>query len=203
MKKILQKIADSIIQNKEYLTVLDAACGDGDMGVVMYLGFKKAKEELDQVKSVDIGVLFGTVGSTVLTSVGGASGPLFGSLFNQAGRVAKGKDNISLEDLAAMFESSLNKISSLGGAKVGDKTLVDALEPAVKALKEASSKDLSLEVALEKASEAARLGAESTKKLEAKYGKAKYLGEKSIGYLDPGAKVTDIIFEAFISGYKS
>lgn len=195
MKKILTAIADKIMSEKEYLTQLDAACGDGDIGVGMHIGFKKAKDNLEKEESNDIGHLLTTVGSAILSSVGGASGPLFGTLFLQAGRVVKGKKELTLKDFASMFEVSLDRIKALGGAKVGDKTLVDALEPAVIALKEAVSENINLKEALEKAAKEAKRGAESTKNLVAQRGKARYLGEKSIGHVDPGAVIVQFIFE--------
>jgi len=199
MKKILIAIADRIMREKDYITQLDAACGDGDMGVGMYMGFKKAKENLEKDESNDISRLLTTVGSAILSSVGGASGPLFGTLFLQAGNTVKGKKGLTLEDIASMFEASLNKIKTLGGAKVGDKTLIDALEPAVTALREAASKNAGLKESLDKAAEEAERGAESTKDLVAQHGKARYLGEKSVGYIDPGAKVVQFIFETIAS----
>lgn len=198
IKEILQRIADRIMQEKDNLTNLDSACGDGDLGVGMYLGFRKAKETLDTVKGNDIGDLLNAFGSAILASAGGASGPLFGSLFIQAGELVHGKDKITLEDTAEMFNASLNRICALGGTKVGDKTLVDALEPAVKTLKEAVAGGLNLKLALQKAADAARQGTETTRNLIARRGKAKYLKENSIGYIDPGAKVVELIFEAFL-----
>jgi len=203
IKEILINIADKIMREKEYLTRLDAACGDGDLGVVMYIGFRKTKEKIEKDESNDVGSLLMAVGSAILSSVGGASGPLFGTIFLEAGKTVKGKNELTLNDIASMFEASLSKAKSLGGAKVGDKTLIDAFEPAVKSLREAISEGFRLEDALDKAAEEAEHGTDSTKDLVARHGKARYLGEKSIGYIDPGAKIVRFIFETLASTYRS
>jgi len=203
MKKILIDIADRIMLEKDALTKLDASCGDGDLGVVMYIAFKRARDKIQIDESGDVGSLLATLGSEILSSAGGASGPLFGTIFREAGKIVKMKKRVTLEELTEMFEESLSNIKKLGGAKVGDKTLIDALEPAVKSLRKSLNNKQSLENALSKAAEEAELGTKMTRNMVARHGKARYLGKKSIGYLDPGAKIIELIFKTMMSSYNS
>jgi len=203
MKDLLLNVAEEIMRQKDYLTKLDAACGDGDFGVGMYIGFKNAKTSIKHYEEGNIGSLLEKVGYAILSSVGGASGPLFGTIFVEVGKVAKGKSEINLQHLATMFDMALQKVYQLGGTKVGDKTLVDALEPAVNVLKKASNEGLNLMEALKKATEAAEKGAEATKNLVARQGKARYLGEETLGHPDPGAVAIYLIFKAMLSAYQS
>ena len=183
------------MQHSDSLSRMDAECGDGDFGVGMQLGFKNARRALLESKNDDIGCLLRTVGQQILSSVGGASGPLFGTLFIEAGKAVAGKREIDVMDLARMFDNSLEKISLRGGASVGDKTLVDALAPAVTSLRRSAENDVDVSQALEMAAEAAKAGADSTKNLIAKHGKARYLGEQTLGCEDPGAEVVRLVFE--------
>jgi len=194
-RDFLLNLANAVMLEKGRLDELDAACGDGDFGVGMYVGFENAKRAVGQVRNGDIGGLLNAAGKAILSSVGGASGALFGTLFMEAGKVASGKAEIGLEDLSEMFGASLERIRQRGGAKLGDKTLVDALEPAVESLRDATRRNLNLEEALRMAADAAMRGAESTKGLIAKQGKARYLGEQTLGHVDPGAEVIKLVFE--------
>jgi len=203
MKRFLLALAAKIMNEKDHLNKLDAACGDGDFGVGMYLGFKSAQKAVEEHTTGDIGTLLSNTGSAVLSSVGGASGPVFGTFFAEMGEKAKGKSEIQLGDLATMLEGSLEGICLRGRAKVGDKTLVDALEPAVKSLRESVSRKIELLPALQVMVEASKCGCESTADLVAKHGKARYLGEQAVGHIDPGAYLVQIIFETLLSVYKS
>jgi len=203
MKRFLLALAAKIMNEKDHLNKLDAACGDGDFGVGMYLGFKSAQKAVEEHTTGDIGTLLSNTGSAVLSSVGGASGPVFGTFFAEMGEKAKGKSEIQLGDLATMLEGSLEGICLRGRAKVGDKTLVDALEPAVKSLRESVSHKTELLPALQGTVEASKRGCESTADLVAKHGKARYLGEQAVGHIDPGAYLVQIIFETLLSVYKS
>lgn len=191
----LLNLANTIMLQKEHLDMLDAACGDGDLGVGMYIGFMSVKRAIERKESGNIGDLLDTAGRVLLSSVGGASGALFGTLFIEMGKAAGDKSEIDLKDLSHMFGMSLEKICQRGGAKLGDKTLIDALEPAVVSLNDADQRDLDLVEALHSASDAASNGAESTKDLIAKQGKARYLGNQTLGHLDPGAEIIRLIFE--------
>jgi len=202
-RDFLLRLANSVMLEKDRLDELDAACGDGDFGVGMYVGFENAKKAVEQVVNGDIGQLLNAAGQAILSSVGGASGALFGTLFMEVGKGASGKAEIDLEDLSKMFGASLEKIRQRGRAKLGDKTLVDALEPAVESLRDAAKRNSDLEEALRMAADAARRGAESTKSLIAKQGKARYLGEQTLGHVDPGAEVIKLIFETFLATCQS
>jgi phosphoenolpyruvate---glycerone phosphotransferase subunit DhaL len=173
---------------------MDAACGDGDFGSTMAMGFERAAKTLDKASSIDIGDILISVGSSILSSAGGASGPTVATLFLEAGKTAKGKNEVDLQDLASMFDRSVQKIRLLGGAGVGDKTLVDALVPAVDALREAAHTEVSLLRGLDQAAKAARMGCESTRQLIAKQGRARYLGEQTLGFIDPGAYLVSLTF---------
>jgi dihydroxyacetone kinase-like protein len=203
IRMFLLDLASAIILSKERLDVLDAACGDGDLGVGMHIGFSSVKGAVEQKANGDIGDLLDTAGRALLSSVGGASGALFGTLFIEMGKAAGHKSEIGLKDLSNMFGRSLEKIRQRGGAQLGDKTLIDALGPAVLSLNAAQQRDLDLEMALHGAYEAASAGAESTKNLVAKQGKARYLGDQTLGHLDPGAEMIRIMFETLWRTYQS
>lgn len=186
---------DAIMQAKDYLTEVDSAIGDGDHGVGMSGGMEKAKEMLQAgAPFADVNTVFKTTGMAMLNSMGGASGVIFGSMF--LGGV-KGLDSIHELDgktFTHMMRGALDTIKKRGNAQVGDKTMVDALEPAVLGM-EASGQDDLTEV-LRVASEQSNQGVENTKKYVAKYGRAQYLGERAIGYQDAGATSVSIIFRA-------
>lgn len=196
MREVLFYIAETIISNEGYLTDLDRACGDGDFGVGMYRGFTNLKQQLESSSEDDVGKVMNKAGLAIMSSVGGASGAVFGALFNTAGMRLKGKKEVGLKELADAFETSLNMIMKLGGAKPGDKTMVDALYPAVEALQNAAASGASLKEAFKRAADAAQKGAESTKDMIAKKGKASYLGDKTLGYMDPGAAAVALIFKS-------
>jgi len=174
---------------------MDAECGDGDFGTSMYVAFDNVRKAMEkQQKQGDVGTLLVLAGNSILSSTGGASGALFGTFFIEAGKYAKGKTEANLTDLATMFDLSLARIQTRGGAKVGDKTLVDSLEPAVRALQEAAATGTDLNIALERSATAAENGSQSTKSMVAKQGKSRYLGEQTLGYVDPGAFVIALVF---------
>lgn len=194
-QEMIEHVCDAIIESKPYLTEVDSKIGDGDHGIGMAGGMQKAKEELRLKKPfTDINGIFKTTGMAMLNSMGGASGVIFGSMF--LGGI-KGKESItalSSSVLAELMRGSLTAIMQRGKAQVGDKTMVDALAPAVEALEESRGEDL--ETALEKAVQAAEWGVEETKKYVAKFGRAKSLMERAVGYQDAGATSVSIIFQA-------
>jgi len=196
MKEVLLHISNVIISNADYLTDLDRACGDGDFGVGMLRGFTNVRQQVENYEGCDVGEMMMKSGFAITATVGGAAGPVFGALFSSAGMKLKGKKEVGLAELAKAFIAALDMIMKLGGAKPGDKTMVDALAPAVEALEEASRAGSSLREAFSNASKAAKRGAEATKEMVAKKGKASYLGEKTLGYPDPGAVAVALIFKA-------
>ncbi len=186
--KIVDKIVEVIKENKEYLTELDAAIGDADHGINLDRGFDAVKQKLTTLpETTDIGTILRTIGMTLVSTVGGASGPLYGTAFMRAGQVVQGKNELSEEDIVKIFEAALDGIKQRGKAEAGDKTMIDSIEPAYKALKESLENNIALPEALNRAANAAKEGMEYTKNISARKGRASYLGERSIGHLDPGA----------------
>lgn len=194
VRGMLLYIADKIRSKKSYLTEIDSAIGDGDHGIGMAGGMRKAKEKLQQMEGEQNAyAVFGAAGKAMLMSMGGASGVIFGSLYLAGAKEMEAKAVLTAEDLARMERKSLSAIKERGKAEVGDKTMVDALEPAVAAMEENCGKGL-LEM-LKAAEEAARQGMEETKKYTAKFGRAKSLMERAIGYQDAGATSVWLIFQ--------
>lgn len=183
-------------ENREYLTQLDAAIGDADHGANMDRGFKAVMGKMPELSDKDIGTIFKTVGMTLLSTVGGAGGPLYGTFFLQAGMKTAGKMELSLEDWASALEAALNGVVMRGKAELGDKTMVDALTPAVNALSQAIEEHKSISEAIRLSSEAARKGMEETIPLVARKGRASYLGERSAGHQDPGATSSFLLLKA-------
>ena len=189
-------------QNRDYLTQLDAAIGDADHGANMDRGFKAVVNKLPDMNDKDIGTIFKTVGMTLISTVGGAGGPLYGTWFLQAGLKTAGKMELTLADWAEALEASLNGIVMRGKAEPGDKTMVDALTPAVSALKQAVQENQPLNVALELSADAAKKGMEATIPLVARKGRASYLGERSAGHQDPGATSSYLMLKVAAETWK-
>ena len=193
-RDMLLHVADQVIDSKAFLTEIDSKIGDGDHGIGMERGMKKAKEKLLPMENGDnVFSLFQEMGKTMLMSMGGASGVIFGTLF-MGGAKGKTASSLTASGLISLMEDSLRSIQDRGKAQTGDKTMVDALVPAVDSMKNSGTDDL--EELLSAAAESARQGMEATKNYQAKYGRAKSLQERSIGYQDAGATSTWIIFRA-------
>ena len=190
----LKAYARVLEENKEYLTELDAAIGDADHGINMDRGFKAVLQKLPAVEDKDIGTILKTTGMALVSTVGGAGGPLYGTFFMRAGMAVDAKEVLNLEDVVALFEAALEGVVQRGKAALGDKTMVDAITPAVNALKEALAEGADLKEALRRATEAAEKGMKYTIPMLAKKGRASYLGERSIGHQDPGATSSYLIF---------
>jgi phosphoenolpyruvate---glycerone phosphotransferase subunit DhaL len=181
----------------DYLTQLDAAIGDGDHGINMRRGFDAVGKALaGQGDGVPPGRLLIVAGKTLVSTVGGASGPLWGSALRRAGRALGDSEEFDGKQLAAALDAAIEGVVELGAAQLGDKTMVDALAPAAQALHEALDAGRPLEQALRVAAEAAQRGAEATVPMQARKGRASYLGERSIGHQDPGATSATIIVAA-------
>lgn len=179
--------AGVIAENRDYLTQLDAAIGDADHGANMHRGFQAVMAKMPEVVDKDIGTIFKTVAMTLLSTVGGAGGPLYGTLFLQAGLKTIGKMELTLDDLIAMMDAAVQGVVMRGKAEVGDKTMIDALIPALNALKNAAEQHLPISQAVQNAVAAAEQGMKATIPLVARKGRASYLGERSAGHQDPGA----------------
>lgn len=183
----LREIAVVMSKDKDYLSQLDAAIGDADHGVNMDRGFQKVLGKLDSFNGQDIGAIFKNTGMTLISSVGGASGPLYGKFFMQMGMALKGKMELNLEDLKDGISKGLDGVKGIGKASIGDKTMVDVWTPVVESLNESAAQNETLEIAATKMVEAAETGLKSTINMIARKGRASYLGERSIGHQDPGA----------------
>jgi dihydroxyacetone kinase-like protein len=192
----IKAYAAVIADNKEYLTQLDAAIGDADHGANMDRGFQAALAKLPGVTDKDIGTILKTVGMTLVSTVGGAGGPLYGTLFMQMGTSSAGKLELTLADWADALEAGVNGVVMRGKANPGDKTMVDALSPALATLKEAAANGTPLYEALVKSAQAAEQGMIATIPLVAKKGRASYLGERSAGHQDPGATSSHLLLKA-------
>ena len=189
--RMIEEISKAIHEKKEYLTELDAAIGDGDHGINMARGFSAVQSKLDQMVNQDIGTILKTVGMTLVSEVGGASGPLYGTAFIEAGKSAQGKTEVDHKDLIAMGEAALAGIKKRGRSEQGQKTMIDAIEPALNAFRVATS----ILEGLGEAVDASREGMEETIQMIAKKGRASYLGSRSIGHQDPGATSSALMID--------
>jgi phosphoenolpyruvate---glycerone phosphotransferase subunit DhaL len=193
----MSEAAEAVRQERDYLTQLDAAIGDGDHGVNMDRGFTAVGKALaGQDGSVPPGRLLILAGKTLVSTVGGASGPLWGTALRRAGRELGDRQEFGDRELHAALEAAVSGVVELGAASPGDKTMVDALRPAVDALGVALDNGLPLAEALERATEAAAEGAKATVPMQARKGRASYLGERSIGHQDPGATSSVLVIRA-------
>ena len=193
----IRAFADAIAENKDSLTDLDSAIGDADHGINMNRGMTAVMAKLDGGGSAaDVGALLKTVGMTLVSSVGGAGGPLYGTLFLRLGAAADGKDELTDEDWVAMVAAGVEGVQSRGKAEPNDKTMVDALIPARDALAAAVAAGEPLADASRAAAAAAEEGMKATIPLVARKGRASYLGERSAGHQDPGATSSWLLMRA-------
>ena len=197
MRKWLESSAVALHEQRDYLTQLDAAIGDADHGTNMDRGFTSVVAKLEELDgSTPPGKTLVLAGSTLVSTVGGASGPLWGTALRRAGRSMGDGETFDGAALAAAFEAALEGVVELGAAQPGDKTMVDALEPAVRVLRERVDGGATTEEAVAAARQAAEEGMQATVPLQASKGRASYLGERSIGHQDPGATSTAFILRA-------
>ncbi len=189
--------------NKEYLTQLDAAIGDADHGINMARGFNKVTEKLPSVADKDIGNILKTIGMTLISSVGGASGPLYGTFFMRSGMTLAAKEELSDDDLFKMLKSGVEGILQRGRPQLEDKTMFDAWSPALEAMESALQNGQDTKSALRAAVDAAEQGMKNTIPLQARKGRASYLGERSIGHQDPGATSSYLMLKALLDTLES
>ncbi len=192
--ELVMNMADVIIANEVYFCELDSVAGDGDFGMSVAKGFKQLKQDWNEVSQEDIGTFLKGCGMIITEYCGGASGPIWGSAFRSAAKYAAGKTELNLSELAALMQSAVEGIQKRGGAKLGDKTLLDALIPAAEALNASAAKGEDMLAAMKTAAEAAVAGAEKTKTMVATKGRASYVGERSVNYPDAGAVAIGVIF---------
>jgi phosphoenolpyruvate---glycerone phosphotransferase subunit DhaL len=180
-----------------HLSQLDGALGDGDHGTSMVRGFRALAAKLAAGNpAADSGALLQTAGMTILSATGGATGPLFGTIFLEAARQARGKTELTLQDLALMFVAASSGVATRGATKAGEKTMLDALEPAAQALRAAAAEGQELAAGLARAAQAAEDGAAATSSMLAQKGRARYLGQRSLGHQDAGATSVALIMRA-------
>ncbi|WP_213991389.1 dihydroxyacetone kinase subunit DhaL [Sodalis sp. dw_96] len=192
----LQRCGEVFQQQRDFLTNLDTEIGDGDHGLNMHRGFSKVVEKLPTFADKDIGFILKNTGMVLLSSVGGASGPLFGSFFIRAAQSTAALESLELPELYLMLKDGVDGVVTRGKAEPGDKTMCDAWWPVVAALKQAQDEGDTLPAALDRALAQARQGVEGTVAMQARKGRASYLGERSIGHQDPGATSVMLMVEA-------
>lgn len=182
--------------NKQYLTQLDSNIGDADHGINMDRGFQAVKADLAKTNPPDISSVLKTVAMSLIRTVGGASGPLYGTFFMRASTACVNKNELGPADVVALFEAGLEGIIQRGKAELNDKTMVDAQKPALEAMKQALADNNDLQTILQKGVAAAEEGMKNTIPLQARKGRASYLGERSIGHQDPGATSSYLMLKA-------
>ncbi|MCK4356873.1 dihydroxyacetone kinase subunit L [Candidatus Bipolaricaulota bacterium] len=185
--RVLPQIAAGMKGKSDQLRILDAACGDGDLGVTVTKGFTAVEEKLPELEGMPLDEIFKTVGMTFNNAAASTFGVLFATACKSIGEALVDKESISVPDLCAMLQAAAQGISKRGKAKVGDKTILDALVPATEAACQAVERDASLHEVLEQAAAAAKVGAEKTKGMFPRIGRARWLGEKTKDVQDPGA----------------
>ncbi|HFF9779375.1 MULTISPECIES: dihydroxyacetone kinase subunit DhaL [Serratia] len=183
----LMRCGEVFSRERDFLTQLDTEIGDADHGLNMNRGFNKVVEKLPSVADKDIGFILKNTGMTLLSSVGGASGPLFGTFFIRAAQAANAKQSLDLAELHQVMQEGVEGVVMRGKAEPGDKTMCDVWWPVVDSLGQSAQQNLSVAEALQRAADSAERAVESTIIMQARKGRASYLGERSIGHQDPGA----------------
>ncbi len=195
VESVVRTITDTCIANEKYFGDLDSVVGDGDFGFSLARGFERVDEGWDTFDRTDIGTFLQKIAIVITGRVGGTSGPIWGTALLRAGGVAKGKVDLTGEDVVAMLRAAIEGIKARGGASLGEKTLLDSLVPFTDTLEERLAAGDPGGDALKAAAVTARTTAEATKELEAKRGRASYTGERSIGSVDPGAIAVAVLAE--------
>lgn len=193
--KIICAISDKIDEEKDFLTQLDNDIADGDHGINLAKGFTAVKEMIQDSSQDDIGTLFKNTGMKLVTTVGGAAGPLYGTAFLRAANVMNGKNEITINDFVACLDAAIEGVQFRGKAIQGEKTMLDAMIPSANEIKKSLENGNDAKTALSNGVKAAFDGVEYTKTIAATKGRASYIGERSIGHQDPGATSFSFILE--------
>jgi dihydroxyacetone kinase-like protein len=201
VESVVRIIAQTAVDNEKLFGDLDAVVGDGDFGYSMARGFEIVLSDWDSFDRTDIGTFLKKIAVVITSRVGGTSGPLWGTAFLRAGATAGDKTELTSDDAIAMLRAAIEGIKKRGNSDLGDKTLLDALEPAVDELQKALEEGDEASAALRRAATTARERAEATREMIAKRGRAAYTGERSIGTLDAGAIAVAIMFEQVADGW--
>jgi dihydroxyacetone kinase-like protein len=198
----VRTVADTAIANESYFSELDGTCGDGDFGTSLATGFRRILNKWDSLDRSSIGSFLSAIGIIITGNVGGCSGPLWGTGFIRAGALSRGKESITLAELAAMLRNSMAGIQARGGASLGDKTILDALEPVAATIEQrAADPASSLLTALREATDKAVESVELTRPWTARRGRQSFTGERSAGTLDPGVVAIATIMQALASRF--
>ena len=184
---LLRKIGEKIIAEKDFLTELDRPIGDNDHGINMARGFEAVEGKLQGMEDKDIGTILKTTGMTLVSTVGGSSGPLYGTLFMKMGMALKGNMDLQFPEFLQAFQVGIDGVGQRGHSTVEEKTMLDALVPSINAMKVSWDQTQDPKAALKAGAEAAQAGVEHTKEIIATKGRASYVGERSLGHQDPGA----------------
>lgn len=196
--EVIRAIGSRIEEEKDFLTELDNVIGDGDHGINMARGFRAVEEKLEgleELEDKDIGAILKTAGMALVSTVGGASGPLYGTAFMKAAMVMAGKAQIDMDGFLSCMDEAIGGVKMRGKAQQGEKTMLDAMIPAQDAMRQAASDGVDVKAVFEAGVKAAREGVEYTKTIIATKGRASYVGERSIGHQDPGATSFTVILE--------
>lgn len=197
----LESLRQTYDEHRERLTELDAAIGDADHGINMARGFSAARDDLAAASPEDLRGILQTVATSLIRNVGGAAGPLYGTFFLRASAACAGKEELEAADVVAMFQAGVKGIQHLGKAMAGEKTMLDALVPAVNAMREAQEARRDLKTMLRAGAAAAEAGMRATIPMQARKGRASYLGPRSIGHQDPGASSACLLVRAAVAAF--
>jgi phosphoenolpyruvate---glycerone phosphotransferase subunit DhaL len=190
-------------ENRQQLTELDAAVGDGDFGISLDRGFTAVQAELSANPPADLRSVFQNVATVLIRTMGGTSGPLLGTFFLRAGAACAGKSELAPGDVVALFQAGVEGIQQRGKAALGDKTMLDALLPAVDAMRDALEAGNDVAEMVERGAAAAEAGVQATKTMQARKGRGSYLGERSVGHQDPGATAAHLLFQTAARVWRS
>jgi dihydroxyacetone kinase-like protein len=199
----LDTLQEVFAENRQQLTDLDAAVGDGDFGISLDRGFSAVRAELSAHPPADLRAVFQSVATTLIRVMGGSSGPLLGTFFLRAGATCADKAELGPADVVALFQAGVEGLQQRGKAAVGDKTMLDALIPAVDAMRGALDAGSALPEILERGAAAAEAGMQATIAMPARKGRASYLGDRSIGHQDAGATASYLMFKAAAEVWRS
>lgn len=200
--EILLAMGKVMEENREFLTDLDNVIGDGDHGINMARGFAEVEKQAQTLAEKDIGTILKTVGMTLVSKVGGSSGPLYGTAFMKAGMTIGAKDEIDISDFLSGLDAGIEGIKARGRSTTGEKTMLDAMVPALDAMKDAQAAGEDMAKVLDAGVQAAQKGVEDTKPMVATKGRASYLGERSIGHQDPGATSFTLLLTEIAKAYE-
>jgi dihydroxyacetone kinase-like protein len=199
----LDALQEVFAENRQQLTDLDSAIGDGDFGLSLDRGFTAVQAELSANPPIDLQAVFQNVATTLIRTMGGTAGPLLGTFFLRAGAACAGKSELAPADVVALFQAGVEGVQQRGKAALGDKTMLDALRPAVDAMRDALEAGRGLAEILERGAAAAEAGMRATISMPARKGRASYLGDRSMGHQDAGATASSLLFKAAAEAWRS